>query len=140
MHPGVSERRQRAARTSIGVVEEVTLRGSNGDIRVLARIDTGAARTSLDTDLAARAGLGPVFDRVRVRAAAAHKPEERDVVDARVVIEGREFDVAVAITDRKDMRYHMIVGMDILRDSGFLVDPSKGNGPENEGKRARRNP
>ena len=140
VHPVVSERRQQPARTSIGVVEEVTLRGSKGDIRVAARIDTGAARTSLDTDLAARAGLGPVFDRVRVRAAAAHEPEERDVVDARVVIAGREFDVAVAITDRKDMRYHMIVGMDILRDSGFLVDPSKGNGRENEGKRARRNP
>ncbi|TMA04496.1 MAG: hypothetical protein E6J93_06980, partial [Methanobacteriota archaeon] len=95
---------------------------------------------SLDTDLAARAGLGPVFDRVRVRAAAAHEPEERDVVDARVVIGGREFEVAVAITDRKDMRYHMIVGMDILRDSGFLVDPSKGNGRENDGKRAHPNP
>jgi len=124
VHPVVSERRQRQERTTIGVVEEVTLRGSKGDIRVLAKIDTGATRTSLDTDLAARAGLGPVFDRVRVRAAAAHEPEERDVVDARVVIAGREFDVAVAITDRKDMRYHMIVGMDILRDSGFLVDPS----------------
>ena len=139
VHPVVSERRQQPTHTRIGVVEEVTLRGTKGDIRVLARIDTGAARTSLDTDLAARAGLGPVFDRVRVRAAAAHEPEERDVVDARVVIAGREFDVAVAIADRKDMRYHMSVGMDILRDSGFLVDPSKGNGRENEGKRARRN-
>ena len=38
--------------------------------------------------------IGPVFDRVRVRAAAAHEPEERDVVDARVVIAGREFPVA----------------------------------------------
>ncbi len=135
MHPVVSERRRQGDRTTIGIVEEVTLRGSKGDIRVLAKIDTGATRTSLDTDLAARAGLGPVFDRVRVRAAAAHEPEERDVVDARVVIAGREFDVAVAITDRKDMRYHMIVGMDILRDSGFLVDPSKGNGRETDGKR-----
>src|SRR5256885_16054828 len=104
-------------RPTIPVVEEVTVVGPKGRVHVLARIDTGAARTSLDTDLAARAGLGPVFDRVRVRAAAAHEPEERDVVDARVVIAGREFDVAVAIADRKDMRYHMIVGMDILRDS-----------------------
>src|SRR5947208_15249628 len=72
VHPTVSERRQRQDRTTVGVAEEVTLRGSKGDIRVLARIDTGAARTSLDTDLAARAGLGPVFDRVRVRVAAAH--------------------------------------------------------------------
>ena len=140
MHPTVSERRQRQDRTTIGVVEEVTLRGSKGDIRVLARIDTGASRTSLDTDLAARAGLGPVFDRVRVRAAAARGAGVSAASGAKVVIAGREFEVAVAIADRKDMRYHMIVGMDILRDSGFLLDPSKGNGRENDGKRAHPNP
>lgn len=50
---------------------------------------------------------------------------------AKVHLAGREFDVAVAVTDRKDMRYQMIIGMDVLRDSGFLVDPSKGNRPEN---------
>src|SRR5207247_8714409 len=75
VHPVVSERRQRQERPTIGVVEEVTLRGSKGDIRVLARIDTGAARTSLDTDLAARAGLAPVFARVGVRGASAHEPD-----------------------------------------------------------------
>src|SRR5438093_4454901 len=101
VHPVVSERRQRQERTTIGVVEEVTLRGSKGDIRVLARIDTGAARTSLDTDLAARAGLGPVFDRVRVRAAAAPEPEARDVVDARVRDAGREFEGLVRIAGPK---------------------------------------
>ncbi len=131
VHTVVARKPPKGNRTAIGVVEEVVVRGSKGDIRVLAKIDTGAARTSLDTDLALRAGLGPVFDRVRVRAAAADEPEERDVVDARVVIAGREFDVAVAVTDRKDMRYHMIVGMDILREAGFLVDPSKGNDREN---------
>lgn len=136
MHTVVARHRPQGRRTAIGVVEEIVLRGSRGDIKVLAKIDTGAARTSLDTDLAARAGLGPVLDRVRIRAAAADEPEERDVVAAKVVIAGREFDVAVAITDRKDMRYHMIVGMDILRDSGFLVDPSNGNGHENDGRGA----
>ena len=75
-----------------------------------------------------------MFDRVRVRAAAAHKPGERDVVDARVVIAGREVDVAVAITNRKDMGYHMIVGMDIIHESGFLVDPSKGDWRENNAR------
>src|SRR2546426_12681197 len=67
VHPVVSERRQRQERPTIGVVEEITLRGSKGDIRVLARIDTGAARTRLDTDLAARAGIGRVLARVRGR-------------------------------------------------------------------------
>ena len=59
------------------------------------------------------------FNRVRIRASAVDEPEERDVVSATVVIAGREFEVAVAVTDRKDMRYHMIVGIDIL--SGLRV-------------------
>jgi hypothetical protein len=122
--------------TTIGVVEEVTVVGPKGRVEILARIDTGAARTTLDTDLVARAGLGPVMDRVRIRASAADEPEERDVVPAKIVIAGREFDVPVAVTDRKDMRYHMIVGMDILRDSGFLIDPSQGE-YRNEGARSR---
>ena len=111
-------------RTTIGVVEEVDVVGPKGTVRVRARIDTGASRTTLDTDLVARLGLGPVMDRVRIRASAANELEERDVVPAKIVIAGRGFDVAVAVTDRKDMQYHMIVGMDVLRDSGFLVDPS----------------
>jgi hypothetical protein len=116
--------------TTIGTVEQVTVIGPKARIRVLAKIDTGAARTSLDTDLATSTGLGPVLNRVRIRAAAADEPEVRDVVPAKVIIAGREFSVEVAVTDRKDMRYHMIVGMDILRDSGFLVDPSRGDHPQ----------
>lgn len=76
---------------------------------------------------AARAGLGPVLERVRTRAAAAKHSEKRDVVSARLVIRGKEFRVAVAVTDRKDMRYHMIIAADILRDSGFLIDPREGD-------------
>ncbi len=53
------------------------------------------------------------------------------MVASRIVIAGREFDVAVAVTDRKDMRYHAIIGMDILRDSGFLVDPAKSGSSDN---------
>jgi len=34
------------------------------------------------------------------------------------------------------MRDHMIVGMDVLREAGFLVDPSKGNERESHTKRA----
>ena len=132
-------RQRGGGRAIIGTVEEVTVIGPKGKVPVRAKIDTGAARTTLDTDLVMRAGLGPVMDRVRIRASAADEPEERDVVAAKVLIAGREFNVPVAVTDRKDMRYHMIVGMDILRNSGFFVDPSKGNGPEN-GPRTSRHP
>lgn len=115
-------------RTVIGVVEEVVLRGPASEAKVLARIDTGAKRTTIDTDLAKAAGLGPVLRRVRTRAAAADKPEERDVMGATLVIAGKEFEVHAAITDRKDMHYPVIIGMDILRKSGFRVDPGRASG------------
>jgi hypothetical protein len=116
---------KRARRNVIGVIEPVTVRGRSGEVKVLAKIDTGASRTTVDTELAARVGLGPVLDTVRIRAPSSDFPETRALVDADIVIAGREFDVPAAITDRKDMRYHVIIGMDILRDAGFLVDPKR---------------
>ena len=133
MHRLVTSPRGPSERKAIAVVEEVTVIGPKGRIPVLARIDTGASRTTLDTELAARAGLGPVLKRVRTRASAADRPEERDVVAAKVIIAGQEFDVSVAVTDRKDMRYHMIVGMDILGRAGFLVDPGRAAGKKGKG-------
>ncbi len=122
------EKDVRPARTIIGVIEEVVLRGPTGEIRVRAKIDTGATRTSIDTDLAKRLGLGPVERRVHTRSAAAERPEERDVVKATLVIDGKGFETHVTVTDRKDMKYHVIVGMDVLRKSGFLISPRKGSG------------
>ncbi len=122
------EKEVRPKRQIIGVIEEVTLRGPKGDIQVRARIDTGATRTSIDTDLATRLGLGPVERRVRIRSAAADRPEERDVVRATLVIDSKTFETHAAITDRQDMTYHVIVGMDVLRHSGFLISPRKGAG------------
>lgn len=122
------EKETRPQAEIIGIIEEVIVRGPKGEIHVRAKIDTGAARTSLDTDLATKLGLGPVERRVRIRSAAADRPEERDVVHATLVIDGKTFEAHVAVTDRKDMRYHMIVGMDVLRHSGFLISPRKGAG------------
>ncbi len=118
----------RPKRKIIGVIEEVILRGPGGEIQTRAKIDTGAARTSVDTDLARKLGLGPVERRIRTRSAAADRPEERDVVKAIIVIGSRAFETHVAVTDRKDMRYHVIVGMDVLRQAGFLISPRKGAG------------
>ncbi len=120
------EKDVRPKRQVIGVIEEVILRGSSGEIQVRAKIDTGATRTSIDTDLAKKLGLGPVERRVHTRSAAAERPEERDVVRATLVIDGRTFETHVTVTDRKDMRYHVIVGMDVLKKSNFLVSPRKG--------------
>lgn len=126
--PMTPEKDVRSRRKTIGVIEEVIVRGPSGEIHVRAKVDTGATRTTLDTELARRLGLGPVLRHVRTRAAAAEHPEQREVVSAVLVIAGETFDAQVAITDRKDMTYHMIVGMDVLKRSGFVISPRKGVG------------
>ena len=80
----------------------------------------------MDTGIAARIGLGPILDTVRVRAPTSKHPETRPLVAADLIIAGEEFDIAVAITSRQDMKYHVIIGMDILGRGRFLVNPSKG--------------
>lgn len=125
----------RGGRKVLRIVERVLVVGPAGRVSVLAKIDTGATRTSLDRDLAERLGLGPVIRTVRIRAASAAEPETRPVVRAELVLAGVRFRVAVAVADRKDMRYRMIVGVDVLGRSPFLVDPRD---LKRRGARARR--
>ncbi len=120
-------------REVIGIICSLTLHGERGKESVLAKVDTGAARTSVDTDLAARVGLGPVTDSVKVRAASSAHSETRPLVQARVELGGRTFDLPVSITDRTDMKYPVIVGMDVLTEGGFLIDATVENHADGEG-------
>ncbi len=117
-------------RIIIGIVCPVTLHGERGRESVLAKIDTGAARTSVDTELAAKVGLGPVTDTVKVRAASSAHAETRPLVFAKLELGGQRFELPVSITDRRDMKYPVIVGMDILEMGEFLIDASKANDEE----------
>lgn len=112
-------------RTVVGVVCEVVISGDRGSETVRARVDTGAHRTSVDTELAAKVGLGPVTDIVKVRAASRNHTETRPLVQARVRLDDEEFEIPVSIADRKDMKFPVIIGMDILEEGNFLVDVSR---------------
>jgi hypothetical protein len=54
-------------------------------------------------------------------AAAADRPKRSDVVAATVEIRCKSFDGRAAVTNRKNMQYHMIVG---LTSSEGLASPS----------------
>ena len=131
--PPPRESSKAAPRRVIGVIERVIVRGKAAEVKVLAKIDTGASRTTVDTLIAARAGLGPVLGNVRIRQSISKHPETRPLVEAALVIAGEEFDVAAAIADRSEMKYHVIVGMDILTKARFLIDPAPGGGKKEKG-------
>jgi hypothetical protein len=108
----------------IGPIEYVKVTGYNGEARVKGKIDTGASRTSVDVWLAANIGLGPTVDVAKVKS-ALDEVRSRPLVRAVVEIEGEKFALPVSVDDRSDMRYPVLIGMDILRLGHFLIDPTK---------------
>ncbi|MFC7199084.1 RimK family alpha-L-glutamate ligase [Halospeciosus flavus] len=99
----------------IGYTEEVVLSGTSGSERVVAKSDTGASRTSIDTRLAAKIGAGPIKSMTKVRSGSVKKGKSRPVVDIVVGIGGDRHTVAASLEDRSHMSYPMILGRDILK-------------------------
>jgi len=109
----------------IGPIEFVKVTGHHGEARVKGKIDTGSTRTSVDVWLAANIGLGPTVDVAKVKSALLDEVRSRPLVRAIVEIAGEQFALPVSVNDRSDMRYPVLVGMDILRLGRFLIDPAK---------------
>lgn len=112
-------------RKVVGAIEYVKVIGHNGEARVKGKIDTGATRTSVDVWLAANIGLGPTVSVAKVKSALVDEVRSRPLVRAIVEIDGEKFALPVSVDDRSDMRYPVLIGMDILRLGHFLIDPSK---------------
>lgn len=110
-------------KTIIGVVEEVTISSGNGDKTFEARIDTGARLSSIDTNLVAELGLGPITRTKKVKS--ANGKSLRPVIKVKLKLADREFEEDFTITDRSHMTYSVLIGRNIL-ENDFLIDP-KGN-------------
>ena len=109
----------------VRLVQRVLVAGPGGEESVRAKVDTGADRTTVDKVLAARLRLVPTGSKVAVKASAAGRRVERPLVNAAVTMAGRKFNLRVGVADRSQMRYAVIIGRDILRSGGFLIDPSR---------------
>ncbi|MFW6384741.1 MAG: RimK/LysX family protein [Halodesulfurarchaeum sp.] len=104
----------------IGYTEEVLVSGTSGTERIVAKADTGASRTSIDTRLAAAIGAGPIKAMTRVKSGSQKTGKSRPIVDIVVGIGGDRHTVAASLEDRSHMDYPMILGRDILQD--YQVD------------------
>ncbi|WP_135535487.1 RimK family alpha-L-glutamate ligase [Halostella pelagica] len=104
----------------VGYTEEVVVSGTSGSESVIAKSDTGATRTSIDTRLAAEIGAGPIKSLTKVRSSSSKKGRTRPVVDIVVGIGGQRHTVTASIEDRSHMSYEMILGRDILEN--YQVD------------------
>lgn len=117
----------------IGLVEDVVL--LPWGIRLPARIDTGAALTSLDArDLVVRDGIAefrlpekfggqavrlPVVGWRTVKSAEAK--ERRPVVELDICVGSELLRIKANLNDRSKVKYPMLIGRDVLRH-GFAVN------------------
>jgi len=107
-------------KTVVGLTEMVKIFGGKEE-EVLARIDTGATKSSLDLSLASKMQLGPVIDSKLVKS--AHGSKLRPVVEAEIELKGKRLKVLFTLADRGHMKYRVLIGQNALRN-GFLIDPS----------------
>ncbi|MBS3121410.1 ATP-dependent zinc protease [Candidatus Woesearchaeota archaeon] len=111
-------------KTYIGLYEKVTLMGNNTPNKeVIAKIDTGATRSSIDVKLAAGLKLGPVLTSRMIKSAQGSTL--RPIVEGEIIIAGKQLKVHFTIANRSKMKYSMLIGQDVLKEGEFLIDPSK---------------
>lgn len=109
-------------RTIVGLTEKIIIKSNSNKKELIARIDTGATKSSIDLSLASEIKLGPVVDSRLIKS--AHGTKLRPVVEADVTLHGRTLRAKFTLADRNHMKYPVLIGQNILK-KGFLIDPSR---------------
>jgi len=99
---------------TLGYTSRIRINGRDGVERAVAKSDTGAERTSIDTDLAGRIGAGPLVGTTQVRSGTGSETETRPLVDVDLCLNGRWRTVTASVTDRTEMSYPVLLGRDVL--------------------------
>ncbi|MFB6353644.1 MAG: ATP-grasp domain-containing protein [Halobacteriales archaeon] len=107
----------------IGYTTRIRLSGNAGATSAVAKADTGAKRTSVDTELAGEIGAGPLVGTTQVRTGSTNHVDERPLVEVDVSVNGCWRTVTASITDRSDLSYSVLLGRDVL--DGYKVDISE---------------
>ncbi len=105
---------------TVGYTERVAVSGGRRIEYATAKSDTGAKRTSIDIDVAARINAGPIVDTTRVKSGAMNGRQKRPLVELDVELGGQWHTTIASIEDRSHMNYPVLLGRDVLR--GYHVD------------------
>jgi len=105
--------------------EEIKIKSKTGEkVPVMARIDTGAFRSSIDRTLAKKLGLlskENILWRSRFRYRSSLGLQKRDVIGITFWLAGKKIETSASVADRSKMKYRFLVGRKDL--AGFLVRP-----------------
>ena len=93
-----------------------------GKKTVVARIDTGATKSSMDFHIAEELGLQPLRSKlIKSASGSRHRP----IVVAKIGMDGLTITEEFTLADRKHMTYPVLIGQNILKKGNFLIDPLK---------------
>lgn len=109
---------------TIKAIEEVKIVNSNGGrYKVLAKIDTGAWSSTIDISLARKLGLLRKNKIITTRKKLSSLGEEqRPVIALSLYLAGRRINTKATVSDRKLLRYSVLIGRIDLQ--GFLISPT----------------
>lgn len=110
----------------LGVEEQVILFDREGkQFPILAKVDTGAYRTSIDEGIARKLGIDrPIILQKGVQGALGR--QSRPIIALSLILRKKHISTEVSLIDRSHMKYGMILGCRDLR--GFFVNPNKAPG------------
>jgi hypothetical protein len=106
------------------LTEEVDIIGEIGESPALAKVDTGADRTSIDVEIASAIGAvltGETF----VTRYPTGRTRERNLARVRVRVKGEVHEVEAVLDERSNMKCRVVIGKDILTSGRFLILPAE---------------
>lgn len=102
----------------IGVIETVKIKGK----KYLARIDTGARRSSICISLLNKLKLGSSSGAIEVRSSTGKTI--RPLIKIEFELKGKKILTEFTVINRMHMQYSVLIGRNALK-TGFLIDPAK---------------
>jgi hypothetical protein len=112
-----------AAKTVLGLTEDVIIISGDKQRRLRARVDTGAVYSSIDERLATELNIGPAKRSKVIRSASGKKL--RPFVMINVRINSHDIEEEFTVADRSSMTYPVLIGQNVLKKGNFLIDPLK---------------
>ena len=120
-------------RVILGLYEQIILKGREKKLKVWAKIDTGAAKSSVDIRLVTKLGPTPILGSKIIKN--THGSSVRIITRIPTIIKGEEYKLNYTIADRSKMNYHVILGQNALKKGNYLVDPLTKEPKESERKK-----
>ena len=105
----------------VGLVEPVKIIGQKKEVKVMAKFDTGAQRTSIDKKIISKIGFKPIGKTTTVNV---HGKSVRPLVKINLEIKGKKLEVVANVSDRSSRRDKVLIGRDAIF-SNFIVDITK---------------